>query len=192
MCKKCAEVRDREAGADMAAGPTARAGSSSDEALVQKPRLAQIGDVSSGTSEHAIRQPGSLSPFSEIIMCHELGERVLQCALAHPPPWTPSHHFGACGQSCPCCREAAGEWAGGCDFCAATAAMGATSRAVRAAVEKEWTGEGFRRSTACAEVRDGNAGPAVAAGLPVTATSTSTSSQVDRRVVRLETRGNLD
>ena len=38
------------------------------------------------------------------------------CLLGrHPDPWTKEEHWGAHGQSCPCCR--AHNWPTGCDMC---------------------------------------------------------------------------
>jgi hypothetical protein len=35
----------------------------------------------------------------------------------HPDPWTKEEHWGAHGQSCPCCRAANKEFFGACEFC---------------------------------------------------------------------------
>ena len=69
-----------------------------------------------------------------------LAHQIFQGALAHPSSknnseWTPGKHFGACGQNCSCCREAAKQCFGGCEFCANTAALGVASRACKKAVE---------------------------------------------------------
>lgn len=45
-------------------------------------------------------------------------------ASPHPEGWTPTNHWpsGHCGQSCPCCRSAAGDTLGACSFCTARGA----------------------------------------------------------------------
>ena len=44
---------------------------------------------------------------------------VLHRRLGTPlgPAWTPTNHWGSCGQSCPCCRAGEGEGFGSCDAC---------------------------------------------------------------------------
>ena len=31
-------------------------------------------------------------------------KRIKLEQICHPTNWTPEKHYGACGQSCPCCR----------------------------------------------------------------------------------------
>ena len=47
---------------------------------------------------------------------------VLHRRLGTPlgPGWTPTNHWGSCGQSCPCCRAGEGEGFGSCDACEST------------------------------------------------------------------------
>ena len=35
----------------------------------------------------------------------------------HPRNWTHQHHYGMCGQNCPCCRKQNGEIFGICPIC---------------------------------------------------------------------------
>ena len=35
----------------------------------------------------------------------------------HPFGWSKTHHYGMCGQNCPCCRARQGEIFGACPIC---------------------------------------------------------------------------
>ena len=85
----------------------------------------------------------AVSFFLKVIDTQELARQIFEGALAHPASkdnskWTPGKHFGACGQSCPCCREALKECFGGCEFCANTAALGFASLACKKAVDESY------------------------------------------------------
>ena len=87
-----------------------------------------------GATEKALRQE---SYFVKLMEDHpDIGDRILSGALTHPHhEWTPSTHFGFCGQSCPCCRECEHEFVGGCEYCANTAELGVANRACKTAVD---------------------------------------------------------
>ena len=36
---------------------------------------------------------------------------------SHPMVWSPTAHYGMCGQSCPCCRAEVGDTLGTCPIC---------------------------------------------------------------------------
>ena len=36
---------------------------------------------------------------------------------SHPIGWSPTAHYGMCGQSCPCCRAEVGDTLGACPIC---------------------------------------------------------------------------
>ena len=42
---------------------------------------------------------------------------VQNVTAPHPAGWTPEHHWGYCGQSCPCCRAEVDRWNGECQYC---------------------------------------------------------------------------
>ena len=37
--------------------------------------------------------------------------------MKHPSEWSQKHHYGQCGQSCPCCRSKMGDKLGSCTIC---------------------------------------------------------------------------
>jgi hypothetical protein len=56
-----------------------------------------------------------------------------QCRESVPLAWTVDGHWGAwhCGQSCPCCRHAVGEYFGVCEECEAFSVLNSVSRDMR-------------------------------------------------------------
>ena len=58
-----------------------------------------------------------------------------QCAMYNNfLRWTPTKHFGHCGQSCGCCRSEVGEGFGSCEACDGLMMLSATSRRLRSQV----------------------------------------------------------
>ena len=48
--------------------------------------------------------------------------------------WTPTRHFGHCGQNCPCCRTELADW-GGCEGCWDLHILHATSHGLRSLLQ---------------------------------------------------------
>ncbi len=80
--------------------------------------------------EPPVERPGRFR-FEDL----DFGLDMLARCLCHPVSrrvgWSSWRHFGLCGQSCPCCRYAAGDAFGVCKFCPTTFAMRAASRAMK-------------------------------------------------------------
>ena len=53
------------------------------------------------------------------------------CDKSVPPAWTKNRHFGGCGQSCRCCRQANGEALGACTSCQELCVLRTVSRLMR-------------------------------------------------------------
>ena len=56
---------------------------------------------------------------TEPIVCTVLHRRFARQVNMTHADWTPALHWRFCGQSCPCCRAAQGEFHGSCEACAA-------------------------------------------------------------------------
>ena len=51
--------------------------------------------------------------------------------------WNSRHHFGWCGQSCPCCRATTGDYNGACESCMDWRSLWAVSRNFRKTMKRK-------------------------------------------------------
>ena len=58
------------------------------------------------------------TPNDSTICMEELKEESREpIPTSHPMGWSPTAHYGMCGQSCPCCRAELGDTFGACPIC---------------------------------------------------------------------------
>ena len=58
------------------------------------------------------------TPNDSTICMEELKEESQEpIPTSHPMGWSPTNHYGMCGQSCPCCRAEVGDTFGACPIC---------------------------------------------------------------------------
>jgi len=73
---------------------------------------------------------------------------VRQYVYRHEVGWTASDHYDGCGQSCPCCRFAAGEAFGACEVCSGLRTLASIDVAVRIAFRRHVDTGSARRTGA--------------------------------------------